>query len=458
MAGRNEHVEPLTADVATQDSGGVVSNAIGVEYALIRRGGILLQVPVDSEVYTSAVNPYENPGGQLDDPPAAVRVDEAIRSMPAETWDEAKDKPFDELMDLVSSACATAYPTDAEEVRREGIEEDTHEGTDEGTEEDTDDDTEKDSEDSTEDVTNDSPITIDIQLPTDIFIADTVELGHCRGTAAAGPRFCVRDTSLQPGDQVLWVDELCAARYRPRQCKHVSLEIEDRTALGFAVWPGAKFKLARLCRAGDASEDTLEDDSSLQNFQTILPSFSRCHHQESCGHTKVADAENSRMRCALPIRLLACLANPGFPSQRGLADNEYAFRLLRDIMSAEAAERPPRIGWTPLVWFVALAHKYAAYVGDKPLEQARRWVTAIKPPSSFDESVIPWLWVLWKLHMIPEFKKLSVVVQQHAKAPVAFWQDGPENVFGIKLPAEITGKCSADFAFTTITAMIYQLI
>ncbi|KAK4243526.1 hypothetical protein C7999DRAFT_36150 [Corynascus novoguineensis] len=421
-----EPVEQLTADLPTQGSGGVVSNANGVEYTLIQRGGIIFQVPVDSAEYASAVNPYENPGGQPDGQPAAIRVDEAIRSMTAEAWDKAKDKPLEELMDLVSSACATAYPTDAEEG--------TGDGTEDGTEED---EAEDGTEDDAEDGTNDSPITIDTQLPTDVFIAETVALGPCRHNAAARLRFCVRDTSLRPGGQVLRVDGPCAARFRPRQCKHVTLDIVGRPARISAVSPGSKLELARLRRAGETSEDTLKDDSNLRSIQTILPSFSRCRRQERCGHTKVADAENSRAQCVLPIKLLACPANMGFPSERGPDDDEYAFGLLRDVMSKESSEIPPQIEWATLVQFLAVPHKYAEYVDDRPLQQARCWITPFKPPSSLDGHAFPWLWVLWKLHMIQEFKELSAVVQKHAKAPVASWQDGPENVFGIKLPVKV---------------------
>jgi hypothetical protein len=128
-------------------------------------------------------------------------------------------------------------------------------------------------------------------------------------------------------------------------------------------------------------------------------------------------------------------------------------------MLNKAAQIPSKIDLHILVRFLVLAQKYVNQRSEKPLEQARRWVSLLsQPPSSFDgdddnnnDDALLWLWVMWKLQMVEEFKTLSAVVQRQARNPISRrWQDGPGSRFGIKLPDTILGMLNPSYNLRTL--------
>ncbi|KAM6506153.1 hypothetical protein FSOLCH5_014338 [Fusarium solani] len=66
------------------------------------------------------------------------------------------------------------------------------------------------------------------------------------------------------------------------------------------------------------------------------------------------------------------------------------------------------------------------------------WTNALLPsiPATLDQDTIAWLWVLWRLQISSEFKKLSGVVQKQTKCRI----NEERNRYGVELPERIVGK------------------
>ncbi|KAH0429975.1 hypothetical protein CcaCcLH18_08120 [Colletotrichum camelliae] len=109
--------------------------------------------------------------------------------------------------------------------------------------------------------------------------------------------------------------------------------------------------------------------------------------------------------------------------------------ILREMMSRYGTNQPKEeMKLRALVRFLLLIDACGLNAEEEYLSEAKRWVSLLHPSQTFDEDAVPWLWVMWKLHMKSEFKQLSSIVQQEARTSILQWQDGPDNRFGIKLP------------------------
>lgn len=440
-----------------------------MEYGLILKDGKYFQVPLDSEEYSAAAGPSGNAGVGLDHPPAAIRVDEVVESMSDEELDRAQHRPLEELMSgFVTSAPITSYPSDAETA------------------------------------TDEPPaVTIDIRLPTYVFVAENVSLAACRDEEGAKLSVCVADAWVEG---VFCIIEPCSAVLKGK-CKHITLELEDGP--GFAESPPCKIELDGV-RFLDETPGDVSSSGQSTTPSSVLSSNRQCT-RGPCYHTKLLDAQHNQSRCAFPIRLSARAVSseltvppeppvspvspeppespavpevlaeagnferwlrnehdlditvqrqagevpPGSKSSRFRPpgesdDDEYACQLLHEVIHDKAAQIPDEIGWNTFVQFLALAHKRGWQMPEKPFEQALRWVSLFKPPSSFDANnnnnnddddndgsgdALVWLWVMWKLQMVKEFRVLSSIVQRQARNPISHcWQAGPGSRFGIELP------------------------
>ncbi|KAH6636910.1 hypothetical protein F5144DRAFT_200402 [Chaetomium tenue] len=447
--------QPTAATVPAGDPCGRGPNV--VEYGLILRDGKYFQVPLDSEEYNAAAGPSGNAGLGLDHSPAAIRVDEVVESMSDKELDRAQHRPLEELMSgFVTSAPITSYPSDAETA------------------------------------TDEPPaVTINIRPPTYVLVAENVSLASCRDGEGAKLSVCIADAWVEG---VFCIVEPCSAELKDK-CRHITLELEDGP--GFAESPPCKIGLDGM-RFLDEAAGNVSSSGQSAPPSSVLPSTRQCF-RGPCYHTKLLDAQHNRTRCALPIRLSARAVSselaappvtpeppaeagnfewwlrnadnldvavrrkarevsPGSKSSRfgpsdESDDDEYVCELLQEVIQDEAAEIPDKIEWHTFVQFLVLAHKRGWQMPERPCVQARRWVSLFKPPSSFDADnnnnnnddgdddddgsgdALAWLWVMWKLQMVKEFRVLSSIVQRQARNPISHcWQAGPGSRFGIELP------------------------
>jgi hypothetical protein len=125
--------------------------------------------------------------------------------------------------------------------------------------------------------------------------------------------------------------------------------------------------------------------------------------------------------------------NNALPSEPAQDDDVGAFELLEGIRDRRRVESP---SFHTLVASLKLAEKYS--LGSLYLRQCRIWTVALLPniSTSFDQHAIAWVWVLWKLRMGPEFKKLSGIMQQQAKHRI----DQDTHEYGVIIPKHIVGK------------------
>lgn len=275
-------------------------------------------------------------------------------------------------------------------------------------------------------------VAIDVHLLTYIFVPD-IELMRCRADGDAKLQFCVQMACINPDSQILEVSQPCSAQHDP-PCHHITLEIDGGPIS--ALSPLSQTVLISL-----RQEMSSTDSKTLPGGSNpALLLFPRCCCPKQHGHTKIENrTENDGDYYAVPTKLRACLDDRGFPVKPDPEDDSYAFVLLQKIMLQATTSVPPDIEWDSFVRFLALTHKYAQFVDDKPLKQARHWVNLFDLPSSFDANALTWLWVKWKLQM-PEFQTLSSMAQRHTKVPICHWQDTSDNTFHLRLPEVIVGE------------------
>ncbi|KAI5460935.1 hypothetical protein BGZ63DRAFT_464929, partial [Mariannaea sp. PMI_226] len=397
------------------------------KYDIIIENGEWIQVPVNSSEYSRAVNPFMNHDVKHNHPTnvsTAIRAIDCINSMSDEEWDEMRYRPIEDLTEFFTSACSTAYPTDAEVMA---------------------------------DV---SRIEMRFQLHAHVFIPETVDLGLCKDAGSARLAFCVDHATVENDRTVLSVTEPCSTRYG-RECKHITLEISGERDLVIAL-PDMIQITGLTC--ADTAETLQEDNPGPQSYTLMTSPLcrrrNRCHR---CHHTRIEGVNHNQPRCSLPIRLCGSSGqvqqivediddnterassedetmhgpDPRFPIDISPDDDAYAFNLLRLVMIEETSQLPPEIEWDNFVRFLSLAHKYRQSLGDKPLEQARHWVTIFRPSESFDKDAVPWLWIMWKLQMGPEFKRLSSIIQQQAQSSISYLQNQRKDELHIELPDTI---------------------
>ncbi|WAO96231.1 Hypothetical protein NCS54_01389800 [Fusarium falciforme] len=120
-----------------------------------------------------------------------------------------------------------------------------------------------------------------------------------------------------------------------------------------------------------------------------------------------------------------------FPSHPAQDDDTRAFVLIKGINDdSDGDDVPAEVPFDVLVEFLKLIDKYS--LQEPYLTRSRSWTNALLPsiPTTLDQDAIAWLWVLWRLRIRGEFKKLSGIVQKQAECRI----DEDTNVYGIELP------------------------
>lgn len=389
------------------------------EYDIIIENNEWIQVPVDSKEYHLAIS-HSTDHDVYDGHPREM---DAIDSMSDDEWDDIQYSPIEESTEFLTSANCLAYPADAETQ----IEKSTFE--------------------------------MCFQRQTHIFISDTVISSLRNDTMSTKLDFCIDLTTIADDTQVFSVIEPCSTRNR-LQCKHITLRIGH--VPDTPISSPCMIQLTRLdCE--DFSTDALHDVSSRQSC--TLMSSPICQHPSRCHHTKVEDQKHNEPRCSMPSKLYGWLADTQrttecfdidtetAPSDDATTDapetdsgmtpspddDGYAFDLLNHVMADEASQLPSEIEWDVFVRFLPLADKYGRNYGDRPFEQAKCWVSMFRPSESLDREAITWLWIMWKLQMGPEFKKLSSIIQRQAEVPISSLKIQCENQHYIELPKFVLG-------------------
>ncbi|KAJ3547984.1 hypothetical protein NM208_g1218 [Fusarium decemcellulare] len=373
------------------------------EYDLICRDGKILSIGIDTEEYQSAFSDDETWNA------TTTRLDDVVAAMTDEEWARCIESGPEELYAFLTSAPCTAACSDVESTDEE------------------------------------SPVYMNLQKPTFAFIGETVHLRACLSDTSKSLFFCVWHISFTETCQTLAVQEPCK-----RSCQHVTLEIMDT----FSISKTRPYTIPLESMSCDALPTAAAKTDSESSF--ILKSFERCQGRKRCFHTVVeaVSLPQPQTGCVLSVNIQAWLGGNAwesgtpteravsdaeddtFPSEPGQGDDERAFALLEAIKHASCAESsdiPDRVQFDVLVGFLKLTEKYS--LGEPYLTRGKGWTGTLLPsiPKSLDRNAVAWLWVLWKLQMGPEFKKLSGMIQQQATHRI----DQEPDEYGVEMPGHI---------------------
>ncbi|RSM18649.1 hypothetical protein CDV31_002578 [Fusarium ambrosium] len=378
------------------------------EYDLICRNGMILSIGTDTEEYQSAFSDDETRDV------TTTRLDDVLAAATDEEWTRCIESGPEELYAFLTSAPCTAACSDVESTDEE------------------------------------SPIYMDLQQPTSAFIGETVHLRACLSRKSNSLFFCVWHISLTETCQTLAIQEPCQCSCQ-RSCQHATLEIMDT----FSTSKMLPYTIPLESMSCYALPTAASETDSKSSF--ILKSFERCRGRKRCVHTIVeaSSLPQPHASCILPVRIQAWLGDDAwesdtsteravsdaeddaFPSEPGQGDDELAFALLQAIKRAqrcaESSDIPDQVQFNVLVGFLKLTEKYS--LEEPYLTQGKEWTEALLPsiPTSLDRDAVAWLWVLWKLQMGPEFKKLSGIIQQQATHRI----DQEPNEYGVEMPGHI---------------------
>lgn len=280
-----------------------------------------------------------------------------------------------------------------------------------------------------------SQVSLKIRSKSKVFIAETIRLRPCRVPGSTKLRSCVELINVRSEEQVFCVMMPCSVSDRVK-CKHIAMEIEDGPAFSNPL--PRQIDLTPLEHIQSSSEDEVLDRSSSPSGTIWL--FLRCRGgRRACAHTwsnmrgMIGQRARQHTFYGLPLET----DNPsedcqddtergleppddrqarGFrlPEQPGRGDNICAFELLHTVILGGELPDTTRIDLLLLLQFVRIMVKCQHAIGDKPMQQARVWVSSLQPSTSFDEDAFSWLWIMWKLELDAEFKKLSSVIQRQA--------------------------------------------
>ncbi|KAL9565083.1 hypothetical protein ACKAV7_010728 [Fusarium commune] len=304
-------------------------------------------------------------------------------------------------------------------------------------------------------------IHIDYQRPTCAFVGNGVDLGQCISDTTTSLPFCVWVIcDLQPC-QLFALQKPCNGA-----CKHVRLEVMDISTLPRALPYTMTFRLMSYSML--LNEEAATDTQAELN----LKSFNRCQDKNRCRHT-VVEGVSSPEACVLPVNLRAWLVDDvneretvtstedgasyddSISVESTLDDDndddddddddddeeeeeeeeERALNLCQAVASgmANGSDIPARIELDVLVSYIKVVDKNK--LGELHVSQGLDWTVALLPKmsTSFDEDAIAWLWILWRLHMPTEFKKLSAIIAQKAKGRI----DTEHDSHGVEIPEHI---------------------
>ncbi|RKK88557.1 hypothetical protein BFJ68_g11918 [Fusarium oxysporum] len=285
------------------------------------------------------------------------------------------------------------------------------------------------------------PFNISIKKRLRASIGQTVDLSKCASKTEKTMVFCVHRIKITETCQTFNLHEPC----QHQQCKHMGLELMNEFSTTKTLPCTLTFQFVRssLPQAETASGQGID-----------LQSLDRCRRSERCFHSviegilpQINDSTSEKVRCvreydiqvwlndgwqsdAPEVKPVPHTENNALPSEPAQDDDVGAFELLEGIRDRRRVESP---SFHTLVASLKLAEKYS--LGSLYLRQCRIWTVALLPniSTSFDQHAIAWVWVLWKLRMGPEFKKLSGIMQQQAKHRI----DQDTHEYGVIIPKHI---------------------
>ncbi|KAM0431397.1 hypothetical protein ACHAPT_005374 [Fusarium lateritium] len=306
-------------------------------------------------------------------------------------------------------------------------------------------------------------IKIDLDRPTVAFFGRTTD-------SETGLLLCVGRILLTEPGQTLLVQEHCQGC-----CQHATLRIRNINSPTEAL----PHKLTFQFMDHHLTSSSGGEADSPTSFISI--SFERCKGESLCSHTVLEGFPGGQDGCILPgVRLInICQALPDdnewepntatetvtsetadelfsyqatqddepgsshaaqdddpFPSYPAQDDDQVAFMLLEAIRSrSDKPTIPLEAPLNVLVGFLKLTDKYG--LREPYLTHGRSWTEALLPtiPCCLNKDALVWLWVLWRMQVGPEFKKLSGIIQQQAKCRVD--EDSIEHA--VELPKHIVG-------------------
>ncbi|KAJ4864062.1 hypothetical protein T069G_00592 [Trichoderma breve] len=398
----------------------------------------LFQVPIDSPEYEQAASPPENltlsfENNIRDSPPITqtiIRADEFADSLSEDEWQYLQFRPIEELMDAITSADCTVYPTDAE---------------------------------TNTSIDHASEIQLQFRPRSYVFIAETVELRFCKGKKSSTLSFCVDRISVTDTTQGFCVVQPCSVLGNA-QCKHVTIDIQ---AINIDILPFQIELVSYHCMIPG-----LNDGSNKQS-DTILM-MSKCCHSSRRRHTVVDITGHRQKKCAYKHMIWGLVAevtsaeeDSDAATERALSEagnydapdvnhdpteedtisnsklavlfhhggDDVVLTLLNNVMLHDVKSQiPAQVEWAVFVRFLQLSDKCSATLRDKAIKQAKTWVSNFHIPKTFDKDAVAWLWVMWKLQMVTEFKDLTALIQRQARNPVSRCLNELEDELRIELP------------------------
>ncbi|KAL6830899.1 hypothetical protein J3E69DRAFT_328088, partial [Trichoderma sp. SZMC 28015] len=402
----------------------------------------LFQVPIDSPEYEQAASPPANltlsVENSRDSPQATqtiIRADEYADSLSEDEWQLFQFRPIEELMEAITSADCTAYPTDAETNTL---------------------------------MDHASEIQLHFRPRSYVFIPETVELRSCKGKKSSALSFCVERISVTDTTQSFCVVQPCSA-LRNAQCKHVTIDIRP---VAIDILPCQIELVSCHCMIPG-----LNDGSNKQS-DTILM-MSKCCHSSRRRHTVVDITGHRQKKCAYKHMIWGLVAEvtsaeedsdaatERAPSEAGnydapdvnhspteedpisnlkqmisshLVEDDVILTLLNNVMLHDVklhdvkSQIPAQVEWAVFVRFLQLSDKCSAALRDKAIKQAKTWVSNFHIPKTFDKDAAAWLWVMWKLQMGAEFKNLTALIQRQARNPISLCLNEFEDELRIELP------------------------
>ncbi|RBQ81403.1 hypothetical protein FVER14953_11716 [Fusarium verticillioides] len=296
---------------------------------------------------------------------------------------------------------------------------------------------------------------IDCKRPTYAFVGHGIDTYRRISDTTTSLPFCVWVVCDLQACQIFALQNPCRGA-----CEHVRLEVMDISMLQRV------FSHTMTFRSMTYGTLLNEEAANCTQAELQLECFDMCQKKNGCRHTLVEGAVSSEACCVRPVTLRAWLdgdvveeeevtstddgasyeesnsvySTVGKDHDRDHDDNDYdkrALDLLQAVMTGmpNGSDVPDRIELDVLVGYIKAVDKQK--LGELYLPQAWVWVDALLPnmSTSFDEDAIAWLWILWRLHMPTEFRKLSAIVAQQATGRI-----GPEhNRHGVEIPESIIG-------------------
>ncbi|KAI1059011.1 hypothetical protein LB507_004143 [Fusarium sp. FIESC RH6] len=292
------------------------------------------------------------------------------------------------------------------------------------------------------------PVIIEADKQSRAFIGQTTKLDQCVDDETDSMLFCVAYICITETDQTFNIKEPC-----DQPCRHIELQIMNPSLTEKKLPCMLEFQ-SMTC--GVPAGEMVEIQPS-SNF--ILECYHRCPHRKPCSHTiiegkmRIQDCRTRRMIVENSDRLQAWSSSseqefdtptesseesdtptggPGSPED----DNEAAMALL-EMVHRQDNDVPARIPFETLVGYLKLVERLELDVVH--LVQCHIWTDAIisEVPNSFDEKMIAWAWVFWKLERDDEFKQLTAIMQQRGKYSIGEKVDQ----YGLILPQQVISKC-----------------